>query len=65
MWEFIGGVLMLILYVMFILFVIWLILMGAVASIIIGVAGGVFIGFFKGIINYFSALKEETRGELY
>lgn len=59
MWEFILGLLGIVLWLMITGVIMFITLIICAASLFIGAVGGFFIGFIKGIINYFAALREE------
>lgn len=56
-----GEILIIALYIVLLLFCIALFTLLLVGSLLVGAIGGLFIGFFKGFINYFSALGENLR----
>ena len=57
--EFILGLLGIALWLMITGFIMFVTLIICGVSLFIGAVGGFFIGFVKGIINYFAALREE------
>ncbi len=56
-----GDIILIILYILFLILCIGLFLFLLWGSLLVGSVGGFFIGIFKGITNYFSALFKNLR----
>ena len=59
--EFILGLLGIMLWLAVTGIVMFITLLVCGVSLLIGAIGGAFIGFFKGLINYFAALRDELK----